>query len=69
MARRRRISLGGIFTGQPHLGAVIFLLLLALALGLAGGYLLMRRYPPPSRPPAPGAPAATIGDRGWSLRA
>ncbi len=63
MARRRRLSLGGILTGQPNLGAVILLLVLALALGLAGGYLLVRRYPPPPRPAAPGAPASGIGAR------
>ena len=63
MARRRRFSLGGILSGRPDLGAMILFLLLALALGLAGGYLLIRRYPPPPRPAAPGAPASTLGDR------
>ena len=66
MARRRRFSLGGILSGRPDLGAMILFLLLALALGLVGGYLLIRRYPPPPRPAAPGAPASTIGDRASS---
>ena len=66
MARRRRFFLGGILSGRPDLGAMILFLLLALALGLAGGYLLIRRYPPPARPAAPAAPASTIGDRASS---
>ena len=40
MARRRRFTLGGILSGRPDIGAAILFLLLALALGLAGGYLL-----------------------------
>lgn len=69
MARRRWLSLGGILSGHPDLGAVILLLLLALALGLAGGYLLVRRYPPPPRPVAPSAPAPRTGERAWSRTA
>ncbi|HEY7677773.1 MAG TPA: hypothetical protein VIG69_11915 [Candidatus Methylomirabilis sp.] len=66
MVRRRRFSLGGILSGRPELGAMILFLLLALALGLAGGYLLVRRYPPPPRPAAPSSPASGIGAGAWS---
>ena len=58
MARRRRISLGGILSGQPGIGVAIAFLLLALALGLAGGYLLTRRYPPSPGPSGPAGPAS-----------
>ena len=58
MARRKRISLGGILSGQPEIGAAIVFLLLALALGLTGGYLLTRRYPPSPRPSVPAGPAS-----------
>ena len=61
MVRRRRFSLGGLLSGQPDLGAMILYLLLALALGLAGGYLLARRSPPPPRPAAPSHPASMTG--------
>ncbi len=62
MAGRRRFSLAGILSGRPDLGVMILFLLLALALGLAGGYLLVRRYPPPPRPPAPRPPVSSLGD-------
>jgi len=69
MARRRRFSLGGILSGRPDIGTMILFLLLALALGLAGGYLLVRRHPPPPKPAATGPPASGIGDRAWSRAA
>ena len=65
MARRRRFTLSGILSGRPEIGAAILFLLLALALGLAGGYLLTRRYPPPAKPPAPAGPSSGIGERLW----
>ncbi len=66
MARRRRFSLGGILSGHPEIGAAILFLLLALALGLAGGFFLARRYPPPPRPPAPAGPASSLGAPLWA---
>lgn len=63
MARRRRFTLGGILSGRPEVLAAILLLMGALALGLAGGYLLTRRYPP-ATPAAPGGPAPTVPGRG-----
>jgi uncharacterized protein YneF (UPF0154 family) len=45
---------------------MVLLLLLALALGLAGGYLLVRRYPPSPRPARPNPPASRIGAGSWS---
>jgi hypothetical protein len=65
MVRRWRFSLGGVLSGRPDLGAMILFLLLALALGLAGGYLLVRRYPPP-KPAAPSGPASGAGAGPWS---
>ena len=47
MAGRGRISLGGVLDGKPRIGAAVAFLLVALALGLLGGYLLTLKYPPP----------------------
>ena len=66
MVLRRRNVLGGILSGRPDLRAMVLLLLLALVLGLAGGYLLVWRYPPSPRPAPPNPPASRIGAGSWS---
>lgn len=66
MAKRKGFWLGGILSGTPHIGAMILFLLLALALGLAGGYLLTLRYPPPPPPAPPAGPASRMPEQGVS---
>ncbi len=65
MARRRWFTLGGILSGQPDLRAAILFLLLALALGLAGGFFLVRRVPPAPGPPAPAGPGSGMVSPLW----
>jgi hypothetical protein len=69
VARRRWISLGGILSGRPEIRAAILYLLVALALGLTGGYLLARRFPPAPGPPPPAAPDSGMVTPLWACLA